>query len=74
MASFRTSTPTGAEVEHSKACVPVVRVPTAPAAVAAAIARARACFAREGLAVQGGSVPPDHAAGHRNLGAFACST
>jgi len=59
MASFRTSTPTGAEVEHSKACVPVVRVPTAPAAVAAAIARARACFAREGLAVQGGSVPPE---------------
>jgi hypothetical protein len=59
MASLQKSTPTGAEVEHSKACVPVVRVPTAPAAVAAAIARARACFAGEGLAVHGGSVPPE---------------
>ena len=61
MASLRTSTPTATEVEHSKACVSVSRIspPRASAAVVDAIAKAHACLVSNGLAVQGGPVPPE---------------
>jgi hypothetical protein len=61
MAYLHTSTPTVSEVESSKACVPLPRLPPPRVshAVVKAIGRVRACLRHAGLAVKGGPVPPE---------------